>query len=118
MFVQELEAALEKANLPSQQDYLDFAKSLKNMESLPMDEATRYKAAYATLQSVGCDLGQLIDSFDYYQGILDGEKDKFDEALRSTVNETVMQKEQQIKQLTVRMTTILPKFRNSPRPSI
>ncbi|MGA9120302.1 MAG: hypothetical protein WB699_13145 [Bacteroidota bacterium] len=100
IFVQQLDAALEKANLPSQQDYLDFAKALKNMESLPMDEATRYKAAYATLQSVGCDLRQLIDSFDYYEGILDGEKDKFDEALRSTVTESVMQKEKQIKQLT------------------
>ncbi len=100
MFIQQLEAALEKANLPSQQDYLDFAKSLKNMDTLPMDEATKYKAAYATLQSVGCDLRQLIDSFDYYQGILDGEKDKFEEALRSTVNDTVMQKERQVKQIT------------------
>jgi len=100
VFVQQLEGALEKANLPSQQDYLDFSKSLKNMESLPMDEATRYKAAYATLQSFGCDLRQLIESFDYYQGILDGEKDKFDEALRSTVNDTVVQKEREIKRLT------------------
>jgi len=99
VFVQQLETALEKANLPSQQDYLDFAKSLKNMEKLPMDEATRYKAAYATLQSVGCDLKQLIESFDYYDGILDGEKDKFDEAVRSTVSDTVIQKERDIKKL-------------------
>jgi len=100
VFVQQLEGALEKANLPSQQDYLDFSKSLKNLESLPMDEATRYKAAYAALQSFGCDLRQLIESFDYYQGILDGEKDKFDEALRSTVNDSVVQKEREIKRLT------------------
>jgi chromosome segregation ATPase len=98
-FIKQLEMALEKANLPSQQDYLDFAKALKNMESLPMDEATRYKAAYATLQSVGCDLRELIESFTYYQGILDGEKDKFEEALRATVSETVNEKERQIKQL-------------------
>jgi chromosome segregation ATPase len=98
-FTKQLEDALEKANLPSQQDYLDFAKSLKNMESLPMDESTRFKAAYATLQSFGCNLTQLIESFDYYQGILDGEKDKFDEAVRSMVGETVLDKEKQIKQL-------------------
>jgi hypothetical protein len=101
VFVGQLETALEKANLPSQQDYLDFAKALKNMESLPMDEATKYKAAYATLQSFGCDLRQLIESFDYYQGILDGEKDKFEDALRSTVSETVTEKEHEIKQLTL-----------------
>jgi len=98
-FVAQLEAALEKANLPSQQDYLDFAKALKNMDNLPMDEATKYRAAFATLQSFGCDLRQLLDSFDYYNGILDGERDKFDEALRSRVNETIGDKEETVKRL-------------------
>jgi len=100
VFVTQLENALEKANLPTQQDYLDFSKSLHNLESLPMDEATRYKAAYAALQSFGCDLRQLLESFDYYQGILDGEKDKFDEAMRSAVSENVTEKEKDIKDLT------------------
>ena len=98
-FVAQLEAALEKANLPSQQDYLDFAKALKNMDNLPMDEATKYRAAFATLQSFGCNLRQLLDSFDYYNGILDGERDKFDEALRSRVNETIGDKEETVKRL-------------------
>ncbi|HTY59864.1 MAG TPA: hypothetical protein VMF59_13670, partial [Bacteroidota bacterium] len=57
-FVAQLEEALEKANLPSQQDYLDFAKALRNMGNLPMDEPTKYRAAFATLQSFGCNLHQ------------------------------------------------------------
>jgi chromosome segregation ATPase len=99
-FLAQLEEALEKANLPSQQDYLDFAKALKNMANLPMDEATKYRAAFATLQSFGCELAQLLDSFDYYNGIIDGERDKFEEALRARVNETVGDKESQVKKLT------------------
>jgi chromosome segregation ATPase len=99
-FLKQLEEALEKANLPSQQDYLDFAKALKNMDNLPMDEATKYRAAFATLQSFGCDLRQLLESFDYYNGIIDGERDKFDEALRSRVNETIVEKEGRVRQLT------------------
>jgi chromosome segregation ATPase len=99
-FVAQLEEALERANLPSQQDYLDFAKALKNMDNLPMDEATKYRAAFATLQSFGCDLRQLLESFDYYNGILDGERDKFDEALRVRVNETIVDKEATVRKLT------------------
>ena len=99
-FVQQLDDALQKANLPSQQDYLDFIKALRNMESLPMDEATKFKAAFATLQSFGCDLSQLLESVDYYGGILDGERDKFDDALRAAVSETVLDKEKKVKRLT------------------
>jgi hypothetical protein len=99
-FLVQLEDALERANLPSQQDYLDFAKALNNMANLPMDEATKYRAAFATLQSFGCDLRQLLESFDYYNGIIDGERDKFEEALRSRVKETVVDKEVQVKKLT------------------
>jgi hypothetical protein len=99
-FVQQLEDALQKSNLPSQQDYLDFIKALHNMESLPMDEGTKFKAAFATLQSFGCDLNQLLESVDYYNGILEGERDKFDDALRATVGETVLDKEKKVKRLT------------------
>jgi FtsZ-binding cell division protein ZapB len=103
-FLKQLEDALEKANLPSHQDYLDFSKALKNMDALPMDEATKFKAAYATLQSFGCDVKQLLESFDFYNGILDGEKDKFNEALRSTVHEAVGEKEEMVTGLTVEIT--------------
>ena len=103
-FVKQLEDALEKANLPSHQDYLDFWKALKNMGALPMDEATKFKAAYATLQSLGCTTDQLLESFDYYNGILDGEKDKFKEAMQATVREAVSDKETTITDLTAENT--------------
>ncbi len=103
-FMKQLEDALEKANLPSHQDYLDFWKALKNMDALPMDEATKFKAAYATLQSFGCNADQLLESFDYYNGILDGEKDKFTEAMQATVREAVSDKEATITDLTAENT--------------
>ena len=66
VFYGQLMEALEEANLPNVQDYIDLKKSLINMQNLPMDEATKFKAVFATLSGAGCDLGELLQSFDYY----------------------------------------------------
>jgi chromosome segregation ATPase len=99
-FTEQLKDAMEKADLPGQQTYLGFSKALKNMEKLPMDESTKFQAAFATLQATGADVNQLIESFSYFSGILDAEKDKFEEALHATIGDSVVQKERRIKQLT------------------
>jgi chromosome segregation ATPase len=99
-FLQQLKEAMEKADLPGQQTYLAFSKALSNMEKLPMDEATKFQAAFATLQATGCDAQQLLESFKYFEGILDAEKDKFEEALHATIGDSVIKKENEIKQLT------------------
>ena len=91
---------MDKADLPGQQTYLAFSKALKNMEKLPMDEATKFQAAFATLQATGSDVNQLTESFSYFGGILDSEKDKFEEALHATIGDSVVEKEQEIKKLT------------------
>jgi peptidoglycan hydrolase CwlO-like protein len=70
------------------------------MEKLPMDEATKFQAAFATLQATGSDVNQLIESFSYFGGILDAEKDKFEEALHATIGDSVVEKENEIKKLT------------------
>ncbi|HMK37806.1 MAG TPA: hypothetical protein VK569_00605 [Bacteroidota bacterium] len=99
-FTEQLKEAMDKADLPGQQTYLAFSKALKNMEKLPMDEATKFQAAFATLQATGSDVKGLTESFDYFSGILDSEKDKFEEALHATIGDSVVEKEQEIKKLT------------------
>ena len=99
-FLLQLKDALEKADLPGQQTYLAFSKALGNMERLPMDEATKFQAAFATLQATGSNVTQLIESFSYFEGILDAEKDKFEEALHATIGDSVIKKENEIKQFT------------------
>lgn len=99
-FLLQLKDALERADLPGQQTYLAFSKALGNMDKLPMDEATKFQAAFATLQATGSNVNQLIDSFGYFEGILDAEKDKFEEALHATIGDSVIKKENEIKQLT------------------
>jgi len=98
-FLVQLKEALEKADLPGQQTYLAFSKALSNMEKLPMDEATKFQAAFATLQATGFNVHQLIESFNYFEGILDSEKDKFEEALHATIGDSVIKKENEIKNL-------------------
>jgi hypothetical protein len=98
-FLLQLKNAMEKADLPGQQTYLAFSKALGNMQKLPMDEATKFQAAYATLQATGVDANQILESFAYFEGILDAEKDKFEEALHATIGDSVIKKENEIKQL-------------------
>lgn len=99
-FLEQLKEAMDSADLPGQQTYLAFSKALKNMEKLPMDEATKFQAAFATLQATGSNVNQLTESFSYFGGILDAEKDKFEEALHATIGNSVVEKEDEIKKLT------------------
>ncbi len=59
-------------------DYLEYKRSLKAMESLPMDEATKYRSAFATASTVGATQDKLISSIDYYLNTLDQEKAQFE----------------------------------------
>jgi chromosome segregation ATPase len=100
LFREQLEESLEAANLPTKQDYMDLRKALVNMNGLQMDEATKYKAAFATLQSVGCDVSEIVDSFNYYGNVVDGEKQKFDEATQSALSDDVLEKQQTVESMT------------------
>jgi chromosome segregation ATPase len=64
-------------------DYLEFKQSLQNLKSLNMDEATRYKSAFASAQPLGATLDGLVNSAQYYQKVLDAEEKKFADALRN-----------------------------------
>ena len=58
-------------------DYLEFKSALKSLDSLPLDEATKFKSAYATSTTMGLTYETLLSSVDYYKKIMEREKDKF-----------------------------------------
>lgn len=78
-FVQILLDALEKSNQQGF-DYFEFRQALKNLEKMPMDEATRYRSAYAMAQAMNATPDKLVESAQYYLNVLAGEQSKFNEA--------------------------------------
>lgn len=78
-FVQILLGALEKNNQQGF-DYFEFRQSLKNLEKMPMDEATRYHSAYAMAQTMNVTPAKLLESAQFYLNVLAGEQSKFNEA--------------------------------------
>jgi hypothetical protein len=68
--------AIEKNNLGGF-DYLEFRQSLKGLEKIVVDEATRYKSAFATASTMGVTMDRLVETADYYAKILDKERDHF-----------------------------------------
>ncbi len=68
--------ALEQSNLPGY-DYFEFKQTLKQLANLNMDEATRYKSAYAMAQTMGASSPILVNTALQYINILQNEKSKF-----------------------------------------
>ena len=68
--------ALEQSNLPGY-DYFEFKQTLKQLANLNMDEATRYKSAYAMAQTMGATNSLLVNTALQYIQILQNEKSKF-----------------------------------------
>jgi len=68
--------ALEKSNLDGF-DYIEFKKSVKGLEKMVLDEATRYKSAFSTASTMGVTLDKLVQTADYYIKVLDKERHHF-----------------------------------------
>jgi hypothetical protein len=97
-FLRILFDALEKNNLEGF-DYLEFKKSLQSLSAMPMDEATRFKSAFAMASSMDISAKQLLDSADFYVNILAQEEQKFENALAQQKSTKVHSQEEQVKQL-------------------
>jgi hypothetical protein len=112
-FVEILMSALEKNNQDGF-DYFEYRQALKNLSAMPMDEATRFKSAYAMAQTMGVTPVKLADSAKFYLGVLANEQSKFNDAHTQqraklignreddlkNLEAMVLQKTEQIKQLT------------------
>jgi DNA repair exonuclease SbcCD ATPase subunit len=112
-FMEVLLKAMEKNNLDGF-DYLEYKKSLQSLAKMPMDEATRYKSAYAMAQTMGVKPEMLVKTAEHYIAALSREEKQFEQALTAQkqkqvqsklsqlkqLEETIQQKAQRIKQLT------------------
>ncbi|MFK7934222.1 MAG: hypothetical protein AB8G22_11985 [Saprospiraceae bacterium] len=97
-FMDVLLRSMEAADLDGF-DYLEFKKSLQSLAKMPMDEATRYKSAFAMAQTMGVSPQKLIDSATHYINVLKREEDKFEKALAGQQSQQIGNKKQQIQQL-------------------
>lgn len=90
--------AMEQNNLDGF-DYLEFKQSLRSLEKMPMDEATRYQSAFAMAQTMGATPQTLAQTAEHYLNVLRQEQQKFDQALASQQQKQIGSKESEAQRL-------------------
>jgi len=75
-FSEKLLMAIEKKN-QSGFDYIEFKKAVKALNKMQMDEATKYKSAFATASTIGVTLPKLVESVKFYISVIDNENNNF-----------------------------------------
>lgn len=80
-------------------DYMEFRDFLKSLENVPMDDATRYKSAFATAQTMGATREIILRTARHYLEVLVREDAKFQEALKSRKEADLIGQQGQIKDL-------------------
>ena len=58
-------------------DYLEYKNAIKSLESMQMDEKTRYRSAFATAKTLGVTVPKLLNSIGFYQKVLQNELKTF-----------------------------------------
>ena len=86
---------MEAANIDGF-DYFEFKQSLNNLQKVPMDEATRFKSAFAMAQTMGATSDNLIKTASHYLGVLQQEAGKFSDAANNQMNNQIGNKKAQI----------------------
>lgn len=95
-------------------DFMEFKNAVKALQNMPMDDATKYRSAFATAATLGVTLDSLLQSSAYYKSVLETEKAKFDQELANQmegnvkaremeldqINQDILSKSEQIKKLT------------------
>ena len=94
-FTDALFKAMEVANVEGF-DYFEFKQALNNLASMPMDEATRYKSAYAMAQTMGATPAKLVSTASSYLDALKQEEAKFQQAANNQVQSQIGNKQSQI----------------------
>ena len=80
-------------------DYFEYKQSLKALDKMPMDEATKYRSAFATASTMGVTLQKLIESADFYLSVLDKQDKQFQEDADKKKDKQVKQKETEASKL-------------------
>ena len=80
-------------------DYLEFRQGLLSLSKMPMDEGTRFQAAFSMAQAMGATPQRLVDTGNQYLKVLEGELNKFNEAVANQSNTLIGGKQSEMKQL-------------------
>jgi len=80
-------------------DYLEFKKALQALDSLVLDEKTRFLSAFAGAQASGATVQQLTDSAAIYLEVLDTEASNFRNAVEVQRTRQISNRENEVKQL-------------------
>lgn len=97
-FLEVLFGALQSSNQEGF-DYLEFKDFLRSLANVPMDDATRFKSAFATAQTMGATKDKILSSARQYISLLSNEEVKFQEALKSQKDRNLTGKQDDIKKL-------------------
>ncbi|MFZ4635624.1 MAG: hypothetical protein ACOYNO_15570, partial [Saprospiraceae bacterium] len=97
-FVEILMNALQKSNQEGF-DYMEYRQSLHNLKDMAMDEATRFKSAFAMAQTLGVTQVKLMDSGRFYLGVLEQEQEKFNNAHAQQRSKLVGEREKELEDL-------------------
>jgi len=97
-FVDILMNALQKSNQDGF-DYMEYRQSLLNLKNMAMDEATRFKSAFAMAQTLGLTQSKLLDSGRFYLGVLEQEQEKFNNAHAQQRIKLVGEREKELQDL-------------------
>lgn len=87
--------AIENSNLNGF-DYLEFKQSVKGLEKIVLDEATRFKSAFATASTMGVTMNKLVETAEYYAKILDKEREEFVKAASNQSNNLIEKRKQEL----------------------
>jgi len=91
--------ALAKNNIPGF-DYIEFKQTLATLaQMVDLDEATRYKSAFASAMALGLNREKLLGSAEHYKKILNNEKIQFDAALQKQIDQRVSAKKVEVDKL-------------------
>ncbi|GAB1858662.1 hypothetical protein MHTCC0001_35020 [Flavobacteriaceae bacterium MHTCC 0001] len=93
--IEKLLQAVEKNNQEGF-DYLEYKNALKALEKMPMDEATKYRSAFATASTIGASLENLVKSAQFYISVLDKENQTFLSSFKGQTKDKISAKEEDI----------------------
>ena len=97
-FVDLLFKAIENNNIEGF-DYLEYKQSLQSLEKMDMDEATRFKSAFAMAKTMGATPEKLIKAAGFYVTVLEQENKKFTNAVSNQMNTQVKGRETAVLEL-------------------
>lgn len=114
--------AIENSNLEGF-DYFEYKESIAAMKETIADEATRFKAAYASATAMGISKERLLETAQFYISVLDKEEKDFLTALKSRlkgglendekelngIDDTIKSKSEEITKLTKEIDTLRTK---------